>query len=52
MSIQSEKTSPEITLQSLLKVTQEAQDIKSIKRVLHKHIMGVFQVEMAAIFIV
>ncbi len=52
MSVQSEKSSPKITLQSLLEVIQEAPDIKSIKRILYKEILGVFQVEMAAIFLV
>ncbi|WP_163337275.1 ATPase, T2SS/T4P/T4SS family [Desulfopila sp. IMCC35008] len=52
MSVQSEKSSPDSTLQSLLEDIQEAQNIKSIKRVLRKQIQGVFQVEMAAIFLV
>ncbi len=52
MSVQSEEPSPEITLQSLLDVIQEAPDIKSIKGTLCKRILDVFQVEMAAIFLV
>ncbi len=52
MSVQSEESPPEITLQSLLEVIQEAPDIKSIKRTLCKHILDVFQIEMAAIFLV
>jgi type II secretory ATPase GspE/PulE/Tfp pilus assembly ATPase PilB-like protein len=52
MSVQSEKSSPEITLQSLLEVIQEAPDIQSIKRILNKQILGVFQAEIAAIFLV
>jgi len=59
MSVQSEEsvTTPEespleITLQSLLEVIQEAPDIRSIKRTLCKQILDVFQIEMAAIFLV
>ena len=43
---------PAITLQSLLEVIQQAPDIRSIKRTLYKQILDVFQVEMAAIFLV
>ncbi len=59
MSVQSEESvttpeesPPEITLQSLLEVIQEAPDIRSIKRTLCKQILDVFQIEMAAIFLV
>ena len=59
MSVQSEEsvTTPEespleITLQSLLEVIQKAPDIRSIKRTLCKQILDVFQIEMAAIFLV
>ena len=59
MSVQSEEsvTTPEespsgITLQSLLEVIQVAPDIRSIKRTLRKQILDVFQIEMAAIFLV
>lgn len=47
-----EESPPEITLQSLLEVIQEAPDIRSIKRTLCKQILDVFQIEMAAIFLV
>ncbi|MDR3502186.1 MAG: ATPase, T2SS/T4P/T4SS family [Legionella sp.] len=47
-----EESPPEITLQSLLEVIQQAPDIRSIKRTLYKQILDVFQVEMAAIFLV
>lgn len=43
---------PDFTLQALLKSIQEAQDLESIKRTLSKHILDIFQVEMAAIFLV
>ena len=52
MSVQNEESPPEITLQSLLEVIQEAPDIRSIKRTLCKQILDVFQIEMAAIFLV
>ena len=59
MSVQSEESvttpeesPPEITLQSLLEVIREAPDIRSIKRTLCKQILDVFQIEMAAIFLV
>jgi type II secretory ATPase GspE/PulE/Tfp pilus assembly ATPase PilB-like protein len=52
MSVQNEESPPEITLQSLLEVIQEAPDIRSIKRTLCKQILDVFQIEMAAVFLV
>jgi len=52
MSIQNEKSSTEITLPSLLEVIQKTPDLNSIKSILNKQTLGVFQVEMAAIFIV
>jgi hypothetical protein len=59
MSVQSEEsvTTPEespleITLQSLLEVIQEAPNLKSIKLTLCKQILDVFQIEMAAVFLV
>jgi type II secretory ATPase GspE/PulE/Tfp pilus assembly ATPase PilB-like protein len=51
MSVQSEKPPPENTLQSLLEVIREAKDITSIKRILSEQLLEVFQVEMAAIFL-
>ena len=41
-----------MTLQSLLEVIKGAPDIRSIKRTLSTHILDVFRIEMAAIFIV
>jgi len=52
MSEQSEESLPEITLQSLLEVIQKAPDISNIKKILSKHILDVFHVEMASIFLV
>lgn len=52
MSTQNKKTSSKMNFQSLLKVIQEAPDIKTIKSILSKHILDIFQVELAAIFLV
>ncbi len=52
MSAQSETSSPEITLESLLGIIQETSDLKSIRLTLYKQILSVFKVEMAAIFVV
>lgn len=52
MSVQNEKSSPGSSLQSMLEAIQEAANMESIKRILHEQILGVFQVEMASIFLV